>query len=91
MKKQNRLILIDGSGYIFRAYYALPPMSRKDGTPINKGFLMKDNVKQKKTEKKKDSIKQKALDLVNEKRFDKRDGVYYYKGSDIKVDAKVLE
>ena len=64
---------------------------KKDGTPINKGFLMKDNVKQKKTEKKKDSIKQKALDLVNEKRFDKRDGVYYYKGSDIKVDAKVLE
>ena len=34
MDKQNRLILIDGSGYIFRAYYALPPMSRKDGTPV---------------------------------------------------------
>ena len=38
MNKQNRLILIDGSGYIFRAYYALPPMSRKDGTPINAVF-----------------------------------------------------
>ena len=35
MSKQNRLILIDGSGYIFRAYYALPPMIRNDGTPIN--------------------------------------------------------
>jgi len=29
----NHLYLIDGSGYIFRAYYALPPMSRSDGTP----------------------------------------------------------
>ena len=38
MKKQNRLILIDGSGYIFRAYYALPPMTRKDGTPVNAVF-----------------------------------------------------
>ena len=38
MKKQNRLILIDGSAYIFRAYYALPPMSRADGTPVNAVF-----------------------------------------------------
>ena len=38
MNKQNRLILIDGSGYIFRAYYALPPMQRKDGTPVNAVF-----------------------------------------------------
>ena len=38
MNKQNRLILIDGSGYIFRAYYALPPMTRKDGTPVNAVF-----------------------------------------------------
>ena len=38
MKKNNRLILIDGSGYIFRAYYALPPMNRKDGTPVNAVF-----------------------------------------------------
>ena len=35
MSKQNRLILIDGSGYIFRAYYALPKMSKNDGTPVN--------------------------------------------------------
>ena len=35
MKEQNRLILIDGSGYIFRAFYALPPMNRSDGTPVN--------------------------------------------------------
>ena len=38
MNKHNRLILIDGSGYIFRAYYALPPMSKKDGTPVNAVF-----------------------------------------------------
>ena len=29
------LYLIDGSGYIFRAYHALPPMTRADGTPVN--------------------------------------------------------
>jgi DNA polymerase-1 len=29
------LYLIDGSGYIFRAYHALPPMTRGDGTPVN--------------------------------------------------------
>jgi len=38
MNKQNRLILIDGSAYIFRAYYGLPPMKRSDGTPINAVF-----------------------------------------------------
>ena len=29
----GRVYLIDGSGYIFRAYHALPPLSRSDGTP----------------------------------------------------------
>jgi DNA polymerase-1 len=38
MNKDNRLILIDGSAYIFRAFYGLPPMSRKDGTPVNAVF-----------------------------------------------------
>ena len=38
MSEHNRLILVDGSGYIFRAYYALPPMNRKDGTPVNAVF-----------------------------------------------------
>ncbi len=27
--------LVDGSGYIFRAFHALPPMTRPDGTPVN--------------------------------------------------------
>ena len=35
MEDKKHLILIDGSGYIFRAYHALPPMSRPDGTPVN--------------------------------------------------------
>jgi len=38
MNKQNRLILIDGSAYIFRAFYGLPPMNRSDGIPINAVF-----------------------------------------------------
>lgn len=32
------LVLIDGSGYIFRAFFALPPMTRPDGTPVNAVF-----------------------------------------------------
>ena len=34
IKKTDHFYLIDGSGNIFRAYYALPPLSRKsDGLP----------------------------------------------------------
>ena len=32
------LLLIDGSGFIFRAFHALPPMTRPDGTPVNAVF-----------------------------------------------------
>ena len=46
------LILIDGSGFIFRAFHALPPMTRPDGTPVNAVFgftnmlarMLKDHV-----------------------------------------------
>ena len=35
MSTEKHLFLIDGSGYIFRAYYALPPLTRKsDGLPV---------------------------------------------------------
>jgi DNA polymerase-1 len=31
----RNIFLVDGSGYIFRAFHALPPMTRGDGTPVN--------------------------------------------------------
>ena len=33
--RKNELFLIDGSGFIFRAFHALPPLTRADGTPVN--------------------------------------------------------
>ena len=35
MSDKRKLVLVDGSGYIFRAFYALPPMTRADGMPVN--------------------------------------------------------
>ncbi|KQT43066.1 DNA polymerase I [Aureimonas sp. Leaf454] len=35
MQKGDHLFLVDGSAYIFRAYHALPPLTRKsDGAPV---------------------------------------------------------
>ena len=31
----RHVFLIDGSGFLFRAFHALPPMTRPDGTPVN--------------------------------------------------------
>ena len=31
----KKVCLIDGSGYIFRAFYGLPPLTAPDGTPVN--------------------------------------------------------
>ena len=39
MKKGDHVFLVDGSGYIFRAYHALPPIARKsDGLQLNAVF-----------------------------------------------------
>lgn len=35
---EKTLCLIDGSGFIFRAFYALPPLTRADGTPVGAVF-----------------------------------------------------
>jgi DNA polymerase I len=34
LTKTNHVYLVDGSGYVFRAYHALPPLTRSDGTPV---------------------------------------------------------
>ena len=34
MSDRRHIYLIDGSGFIFRAYHALPPLTRSDGTPV---------------------------------------------------------
>ena len=34
----KHVFLIDGSGFLFRAFHALPPMTRDDGTPVNAVF-----------------------------------------------------
>ncbi|MCA1940796.1 MAG: DNA polymerase I [Caenispirillum bisanense] len=31
----KHVFLVDGSGFIFRAFHALPPMTRPDGVPVN--------------------------------------------------------
>ncbi|MFC3712342.1 DNA polymerase I [Sphingoaurantiacus capsulatus] len=33
--KQKHLYLVDGSGFIFRAYHRLPPLNNPAGTPVN--------------------------------------------------------
>ena len=33
--ERKQVYLVDGSSYIFRAFHALPPMTRPDGTPVN--------------------------------------------------------
>ena len=38
MSGRAKLVLVDGSGFIFRAFHALPPMTRPDGTPVNAVF-----------------------------------------------------
>ncbi len=35
MSPPRHVYLVDGSGFIFRAFHAIPPMTRKDGTPVN--------------------------------------------------------
>jgi DNA polymerase-1 len=36
--RRPRLVLVDGSGYIFRAFFALPPLTDPKGTPVGAVF-----------------------------------------------------
>jgi DNA polymerase I len=38
MSKTKRLVLIDGSGYVFRAFFALPPLTDPKGVPVGAVF-----------------------------------------------------
>jgi len=50
--EKTHLVLVDGSGFLFRAFHALPPMSSPDGVPVNAVFgftnmlmrLLRDHV-----------------------------------------------
>ncbi|MCX5613808.1 DNA polymerase I [Bombella saccharophila] len=33
--KNTHLVLVDGSGFIFRAFFAIPPMTNPEGVPVN--------------------------------------------------------
>ena len=38
MAKPPHLTLIDGSGFIFRSYHRLPPLTDPEGTPVGAVF-----------------------------------------------------
>ncbi len=42
---QKKLILIDGSSFLFRAYHAIPPLSNADGLPTNAIFGVANMLK----------------------------------------------
>ena len=35
---QKQVVLVDGSGYLFRAFHALPPLTNPDGQPTGAIF-----------------------------------------------------
>lgn len=55
MSKNNSISLVDGSGFIFRAYYALPALTNKNGIPVGAvmGFcnMLFKLLEEKKTDK----------------------------------------
>lgn len=40
----KKVCLVDGSGYIFRAFYALPPMTNPAGLPVNAVYGLYQHV-----------------------------------------------
>lgn len=41
MRETEKILIVDGHGLAFRAFYAVPPLSAPDGTPTNAitGFM----------------------------------------------------
>ena len=44
MAKPPHVTLIDGSGFIFRAYHRLPPLTDPEGTPVGAVFASSDSM-----------------------------------------------
>lgn len=38
LSSSNRLLLIDGYGFVFRAYHSMPPLTNPEGTPVGAVF-----------------------------------------------------
>ncbi len=51
---QKKLLLIDGSSFLFRAYHAVPPLSNADGLPTNAIFGVANMLKRLKNDHKTD-------------------------------------
>ena len=74
IKKSDHFYLIDGSGYIFRAYYALPPLTRKsDGLPVgavsgfcNMLFKLLEDTKSKDNKEKAEKLYSQAFKKLSE-------------------------
>ncbi len=72
----RRLYLIDGSGYIFRAYHALPPMTRPDGTPVNAVYGFSNMLMKLLDDLRDDSVEELMAVVFDAKRITFRNEIY---------------
>ena len=72
----KRLYLIDGSGYIFRAFPALPPMTRPDGTPVNAVYGFANMLMKLMDELRDDTVEELIAVVFDSKRKTFRNEIY---------------
>jgi len=72
----KRLYLIDGSGYIFRAFHAMPPMTRADGTPVNAVYGFSNMLMKLLDELRDTSVEELIAVLFDAKRLTFRNEIY---------------
>ncbi len=72
----KRLYLIDGSGYIFRAFHALPPMTRPDGTPVNAVYGFSNMLMKLMDELRDDTVEELIAVVFDSKRKTFRNEIY---------------